>query len=349
MFYEVKEGRLGSETATMFCDDMYATLINLIRQSCPFINDRWRSAEQLRQGDSSENLTWPDNLYGYGEYSRPSRHLLVEQLVKILDFCEKHKLNAAVGRMLNLFEDTAKTGNEVAFGKYLLPGLKFLPPPEVQVEDARYQRVFSCVITSYTTQYLGKPPEKPKDWSRPKAGCNGKKLSTYNVEKSDCQDCRDLDSFLVDPAQPIMHFRAVEDCRKHLERKLPYGEYDTYTDRSQGKPLVLVIRKTDKGWQKSRDEWDRKRTRVEDEIKELGEYKIVAMLGDQCNEILASAGFSIATSTHESATNRQPLGEVPSAAVNVQGGKRTREEESDIDAERWKRPRTEIIDLEDDD
>ena len=87
-----------------------------------------------------------------------------------------------------------------------------------------------------------------------------------------------------------------------------------------------------------------------DKIKDLGERKLAAMLGEECNEILASAGYSIAVSDQNTGTGGQPLGEVSLATVNAQGTKRTREAVVDVDAERWKRPRTklEIIDLEDD-
>ena len=234
IFDDVKTGSINVEKATRFCDDMYGALINSIRQSCPYINADWRNTERLREDDASEKLTWPDDvfnrrekLYEYGVLSsKPASYLLADKLLKILEFCEDHGLVSAVGAMLDLLEDMAKTGQEVAFEKYHFPLLEALPPSTIKTEEARYQRQFRSIINSYITRFLGEPPKEPKDWSRPKVGCSGKKYA----ERVDCQDCRDLDMFLLGPSQPIMYFKAAEPRRKHLERELPFGEYETYTE-----------------------------------------------------------------------------------------------------------------------
>ncbi|KAL6718608.1 hypothetical protein ACLMJK_002842 [Lecanora helva] len=349
---EVKTRSLSSETATTFCENVYAALIDSIVKSCPYINDDWHKAEPLRAGDASEQLEWSRSFYEYeGMCLGRSRYLSPESLVQILELCEKYRLNGAASKMLHLLENLAETGNEVAFRKYLFPTLKALPPPNAQVEDERYQLLFRHVLTSYVAQALGKPPKKPDDWSRPKAGCDGKRHSCSSYKSSlgpeDCRDCRDLDTFLLDPRQPVMRFKASENRRKHLERVLPYGEYATHVDKSKGSPHILVIKKTWEGWRKAKASWETKRRQIVDEIRDLGTHKLATMLRSHCNDILVDIGYPVAEIDESSGTGRPPLGNVSSAAVNAQRSKRT-SEGVNTDIMQRKRPRAEpeIIDLE---
>jgi hypothetical protein len=77
------------------------------------------------------------------------------------------------------------------------------------------------------------PPEPPRDW---------KQDATISCR---CEDCRELQSFVINPAEQTHRFRVRQDRRQHLHRAIETHSLDmTHTTDRKGSPQTLVCTKT---------------------------------------------------------------------------------------------------------
>lgn len=77
------------------------------------------------------------------------------------------------------------------------------------------------------------PPEAPKDWrQKERIRCT-------------CVDCRELQTFMLDPVERMHRFRLRKDRRRHLHEQIQRHGLDmTHETERRGSPQTLVCRKT---------------------------------------------------------------------------------------------------------
>jgi hypothetical protein len=98
--------------------------------------------------------------------------------------------------------------------------------------DADYQRLWhhAAAILLARSEH---PPETPKDWRQ-----EGKIRCT-------CGDCRELQTFVLDPVERTRRFRLRKDRRRHLHEQIQRHGLDmTHETERRGSPQTLVCTKT---------------------------------------------------------------------------------------------------------
>src|SRR5207302_8884655 len=92
------------------------------------------------------------------------------------------------------------------------------------------------------------PPESPKDWRLDvKIACQ-------------CDDCRELQAFALDPASQTHRFRVKQERRQHLHNMIDRHRLDmTHVTERAGSPQTLVCKK-------DRRTFNRRMKRYQDEI-----------------------------------------------------------------------------------
>ena len=94
-------------------------------------------------------------------------------------------------------------------------------------ELGEYSRVFGIVIENYIRRYLGVEPPRPFAPTLVKHGCG-------------CNECNELDRFILDPLQQTGSFRYKKAIRLHLEQRILR---DVKYTTQRGSPLTLCITK----------------------------------------------------------------------------------------------------------
>ena len=98
--------------------------------------------------------------------------------------------------------------------------------------DADYQRLWHHAATILLAR-SEHPPEAPKDWRQ-----EGKIRCT-------CGDCRELQTFVLDPVERTHRFRLRKDRRRHLHEQIQRHGLDmTHETERRGSPQTLVCTKT---------------------------------------------------------------------------------------------------------
>ena len=125
-------------------------------------------------------------------------------------------------------------------GRVLVPALKSLCGADCDgiVGDVQRLRLWrhSCTFLIARSEF---PPPLPQDWSQPVAlSCN-------------CDDCKSLQGFALDPRLREQRFRVRQDRREHLQRQIERHRLDMghLTERT-GSPQTLVCRKTRANFQR---------------------------------------------------------------------------------------------------
>jgi hypothetical protein len=98
--------------------------------------------------------------------------------------------------------------------------------------DADYQRLWHHAATILLAR-SEHPPEAPKDWRQ-----EGK-------IRCACGDCRELQTFVLDPVERTHRFRLRKDRRRHLHEQIQRHGLDmTHETERRGSPQTLVCTKT---------------------------------------------------------------------------------------------------------
>ncbi|KAL8643640.1 MAG: hypothetical protein Q9226_008221, partial [Calogaya cf. arnoldii] len=143
---------------------------------------------------------------------------------------------------------------------------------------------------------------------------------TGPTEWYDCRECKALNDFLAAPDRSEWRYKAAEPTRKHLDRRLNNLDCSSFTDKSQGTPYTIVIRKTDKIYRDALNRWERRCVEAKSEVEGIGHKKLRTFLGEQYESIMEQ--LSGVTNGTTLSTCRQPLA---SLAVSAQNNKRARD------------------------
>ena len=90
----------------------------------------------------------------------------------------------------------------------------------------------------------GQPPAAPTDWRQDvKLSCT-------------CADCRELQTFVLDPVQQTHRFRVRQDRRQHLHGQIERHGLDmTHVTDRKGSPQTLVCTKDRRSYQRRCDQY----------------------------------------------------------------------------------------------
>ncbi len=91
----------------------------------------------------------------------------------------------------------------------------------------------------FLLQRSAQPPAVPTDW---------RQVVTLSCK---CEDCRGLQTFVLDPQVLVARFRVRKDRRQHLHQQIEQHGLDlTHTTERQGSPQTLVCTKTRRTYQR---------------------------------------------------------------------------------------------------
>lgn len=210
-------------------------------------------------------------------YHLPRAFLDSKQIIQVIRQCVSLDLGPQVHQLFDKLERLASDEEPaIIFNGLFLPLAKELNEMTAdQNPGALAQEVhnMACLFTEkllslYANRCVGPKPTPPKDWMRTKCGCG-------------CEECLQLDSFLVDPALEEMHIPASsEDRLRHLQTQLPLiqrkPEYETEIRRTSS-GFELWVHKTKLAWAFSVECWVKDRDvakeifdRVFDGDKDMG-------------------------------------------------------------------------------
>jgi predicted 2-oxoglutarate/Fe(II)-dependent dioxygenase YbiX len=137
---------------------------------------------------------------------------------------------------------SAALQNPAAFdpGAILVPALTLLAD---RARDAFSTDLAAGRIWAHAAEFLlarsERPPAPPTDWRQ-------------NVDiPCRCEDCRELQKFVSDPAVQVARFRVRQDRRQHLHQQIERHSLDmTHVTERKGSPQTLVCTKTRRTFQR---------------------------------------------------------------------------------------------------
>ena len=98
---------------------------------------------------------------------------------------------------------------------------------------------FASQIKNVLDIYFSKPLKEPTDWVQ-----NVKLTCT-------CEDCSELQDFMLQPEEKIHYFGVNKERRKHLHRQIDAHDLDmTHITERSGSPYTLVCTKTRRTWER---------------------------------------------------------------------------------------------------
>jgi hypothetical protein len=131
------------------------------------------------------------------------------------------------------------------------------------------QSLYSWMLNAYVDGYVGQEPSVDKSLVRSPVGCK-------------CVDCHALNAFLINPDLKIDTFPIADKRRRHLQEKLQAANTDCNHEVSRvGRPFKLVVTKTFKQNQYSRDSWRTRRLTAEQDLQRYEQHDLVLLLGQE--------------------------------------------------------------------
>ena len=135
------------------------------------------------------------------------------------------------------------------------------------LETKAAKAAFDEVLTQHQLRYVKKQPPSLRDWSRPRRQC---------FAGASCDDCWDLNMFLVSATQQVARFQLSKGRRQHIHEMLNQGFEGTHlTDRQTE---TLVVTKKDRGKEGYVAWFERCQTAC-DEIQKLDQALLKEILG----------------------------------------------------------------------
>ncbi|KAI9882227.1 MAG: Sorting nexin mvp1 [Watsoniomyces obsoletus] len=211
----------------------------------------------------------------YGMTPAPPIEVDGESTAYLLGQCEKLGLSTELEQLYSKLESEASSADGATLDTTVLPFLqKFLDTQQPPIQNPRIRSFAHNLILAYVKGYVQMEPARPINWRRTPKGCG-------------CADCGELDAFIVDPLREIGEFSMAEKRRCHLASQLRDHAYAVYRERESefvittariGSPHTLVVRKTDRAWQKVHTEWETRFNKAMERLKMLDAEKVKEVL-----------------------------------------------------------------------
>lgn len=188
-----------------------------------------------------------------------------DDVVTLLDILDRHDLETEALEVIGKLEAEAGVVDIVAFESFFLPLLEALI---VRVrwtyeQVTRYERLVKTTLLMYARRFVQIEPQTG-DWTNIPQGCG-------------CLDCHQLDLFLVDPSQQSIRFPVRSSSRAHLHQMLDRTDIRHVTDRTVVETLVVTKPATPS--MVKHQEWEKRFSKAEEQIKKLDQETLKQLLG----------------------------------------------------------------------
>ena len=229
-----------SESRRQVCHSLAMELSSVVK--------RWKQETLVDDDEEDDDDLWIEE----GSWNDPSKGQLglVDQMMHI------YASVGAVRELDRFLDEVFIDSRRYNLRRVLIPDLKslqkWLPKvPAVLPAATRLQKHCLDQLRSATFH----PVERPKDWAR-----------EANLS-CDCDDCRELEEFLLNPGQQVGRFPLRKDRRQHLHDQIDRHHCDcTHQTERKGSPQTLVCIKTEESFQ-------RKRRQYESDLKLIAELE----------------------------------------------------------------------------
>ena len=187
---------------------------------------------------------------GYSWRSEESREGILECMFTIFS-------SVKVSDQLDDFLDhTFANSKRYNLRKILIPAAQEIQkwPKKTAIQTKAHRKLIDFCIAELLL-LTKEPVEEPKDW-----------VQNITIQ-CDCEDCEQLQRFLLHPKQQVCYFRVRKDRRRHLHEEIKARRCDlTHVTERKGSPFTLVCTKT-------RATYERKKKRFEGDLVFLTELE----------------------------------------------------------------------------
>ncbi|KAK0708874.1 hypothetical protein B0T21DRAFT_428138, partial [Apiosordaria backusii] len=273
-----EEGQKGSLPATM-----WTRLYRTIAESFISLTDFAKAENGLTP------LTGYDNRPVYMRGKDDKHGLDVDEMIEFLSHLielgpgkDENETDLATAFLFKLIANGPRVP-AMEFEPIWLPFLNGLLDVLQKTPDTRrhalYQELFSVILRSYITNYVGRPPAATGSLVRP----------SVRQCPNQWQDCVALNRFLKDTTQSVWRFPAAEPRRKHLIKQMQAVLMDAKTEIEREKtPFTLVVIKTFVKEGDKKAAWERRKATAVSEIKRFDQNQLQKMLGDGFEAIVSA-------------------------------------------------------------
>ncbi|KAI4233530.1 MAG: hypothetical protein LQ349_004358 [Xanthoria aureola] len=333
---ETKKGRTSRSNVLVFARDIITLLAQEMSDHCASKSGKESRIHDFQPPKYSLHTSYYSHLY--------KTSMSWKAITKIFCLCEMLDIVDRVPLLTRPLIQIAHASGMNDLTHFLVPLIKSLASelPKLSNSLPHYQDLFQQVLHHYIKDQVGEKPSPPQNLVR---GGNKEKcyisggLYSTSTERYECKDCKALNDFLAAPDRSEWRYKAAEPGRKHLGRQLYGLDCNSFTDKSQGTPHTLVIRKTDKSYRDALQQWERRCAGAWSDFEGIGEGKLELFLGEEYDSIMEQ--LYRVTNRPTQGSGRQPLGPL---AASAQNNKRPRDGIDDAPTEKRAR-HVEIIDL----
>lgn len=185
----------------------------------------------------------------------------------------------------------------------LIPFLKLILDKilsrEAYLKLPTIMNLFQTTLSTYVNRFVGKEPIKSATWARYRRGCG-------------CQECKDLDKFLLDPIKSTQSFAKSYNIRKHYQERLDTenGDYNIQ-GRVPGPTPILTVTKMPaaalRQYTVYHSAWERRCQSTLVKIRSLAdEPRLKEVLGEQFESIIGLKWTMIRPEALSNVENRDP-------------------------------------------
>ena len=333
---ETKKSRTSRSTVLMFARDIITLLAQEMSDHCASRSGKESRINHFQPPKYSLHTSYNSDLYKTSMSWKAITKIFC--LYKMLDIVD------CVPLLTQPLIQIAHASGMNDLTQFLVPLIKSLASelPKLSNSLPHYQDLFQQVLNQYIKDQVGEKPSPPQNLVRGgnKEKCYvGHGYRSSSTEWYNCKECRALNEFLAAPDRSEWRYKAAEPGRKHLERRLYRLDCISFTDKSQGTPHTLVIRKTDRSYRDALQQWERQCAGAWSDFEGIGEGKLELFLGTEYDSIMERL-YKVTNGPTQS-SGRQPLGPLAASAQNY---KRTRDGVDDGPTAKRAR-HVEIIDL----
>lgn len=333
---EIKNSQMSRSNVLVFARDIITLLAQEMSDHCASKSGKESRIHDFQPPKYSLHTSYYSHLY--------KTSMSWKAITKIFCLCEMLDIVDRVPLLSRPLIQIAHASGMNDLTQFLVPLIKSLASelPKLSNSLPHYQNLFQQVLHHYIKDQIGEKPSPPQNLVR---GGNMEKcyasggIYRTSTEWYGCKDCKALNEFFAAPDRSEWRYKAAEPGRKHLERRLYRLDCISFTDKSQGTPHTLVIRKTDKSYRDALQQWQRQCAGAWSDFEGIGEGKLELFLGEEYDSIMEQL-YKV-TNGQTQNSGRQPLGPL---AASAQNNKRTRDGIEDGPTEKRAR-HVEIIDL----
>ncbi|TVY44089.1 hypothetical protein LOCC1_G004493, partial [Lachnellula occidentalis] len=196
----------------------------------------------------------------------------------LLSNCLTLQLATELDQILSKMAKEAETAPIELYETLYMPILKFmstsLRKENFTGQGSSFKQFYQSMLSTYIIRYVQMEPARPTSWARQQTSC-------------DCNDCLQLNRFLIDGHQIIGRFPVGKARRAHLHSQLNGRSGFTHETQRSGNPQTLVVTKTMGAYEASHKAWTERCNVARKHLKSFEETFLKDLLADKYVPIIA--------------------------------------------------------------